>query len=153
VAYATGVVVFIQLHSTDFILFRLISLLLHNFHCTQVFFAGGVILLVIELAPAMEDEDEAVYRLAEVVLSRSAIPFDFKKHISNIVIELPTGVECHVLVLESWSIDWGRFYTSLGTVKTHRSDGFGATVCKTVRLCYRTVVCLSCLSVCDVGVL
>jgi len=29
---------------------------------------------------------------------------------------------------------------------------FWTTVCKTVALCYRTVVCLSCLSVCDVGV-
>ena len=69
VVYATGVVIFIQLHSTDFILFPLISLLLHNFHCTQLFFARGAILLVIELAPSMEDEDEAVYRFAEVVLS------------------------------------------------------------------------------------
>jgi len=40
-----------------FILFGFISLLLHNFHDTQLFSGHGAILLIIELPPAMEDED------------------------------------------------------------------------------------------------
>jgi len=47
----------IQLHSTDLILFRFIPLLLHNFHGTQLFSARGAILLFIEFAPSMEEEE------------------------------------------------------------------------------------------------
>jgi len=39
-------------------LFRFISLLLRNFHDTQLFSARGAILLIIELAPSMEEEEE-----------------------------------------------------------------------------------------------
>jgi len=41
-----------------FILFRFISLLLRNFHGMQLFSARGAILLIIELAPSMEEEEE-----------------------------------------------------------------------------------------------
>jgi len=40
------------------ILFRFISLLLHHVHGTQLFPAHDAILHIIELAPAMKDEDE-----------------------------------------------------------------------------------------------
>jgi len=39
-------------------LFRFISLLLRNFHFSQLFSARGAILLIIELAPSMEEEEE-----------------------------------------------------------------------------------------------
>ena len=55
---STGIVVFIHLHSTDFVFFWFILLLLHNFRGTQLFSARGVILLIIELAPSVGDEDE-----------------------------------------------------------------------------------------------
>jgi len=52
------------MHSTDFISFRLIFL--YNFRGTQLIPARGAILLIVQLAPSVEDEDEDVLNEAKL---------------------------------------------------------------------------------------